>query len=44
MLKKKSEAAEEQLARTQNELEEYKKITEKNNKEMEENNALIRKL
>jgi len=44
MLKKKSEAAEEQLVRIENELEEYKKITEKNSKKMEENNALIRKL
>jgi hypothetical protein len=29
---------------TQRELEEYKKITEKNNKEMEETNVLIKKL
>jgi hypothetical protein len=30
--------------RTQRELEEYKKITEKNSKEMEETNVLIKKL
>ena len=29
---------------TQRELEEYKKITEKNNKEMEETNVLTKKL
>jgi molecular chaperone GrpE (heat shock protein) len=43
-LRKKCEEAEEQQARTQRELEEYKKITEKNNKEMEETNVLIKKL
>jgi molecular chaperone GrpE (heat shock protein) len=43
-LRKKCEEAEEQQARTQRELDEYKKITEKNTKEMEETNALIKKL
>ncbi|XP_023157744.1 uncharacterized protein [Zea mays] len=43
-LKKKCEEAKEQQARTQREFEEYKKITEKNNKEMEETNVLIKKL
>ena len=43
-LRKKCEEAEEQQARTQRELEEYKKITEKNSKEMEETNVLIKKL
>jgi molecular chaperone GrpE (heat shock protein) len=43
-LRKKCEEVEEQQARTQRELEEYKKITEKNNKEMEETNVLIKKL
>ena len=43
-LRKKSEEAEEHQARTQRELEEYKKITEKNNKEMEETNVLTKKL
>jgi len=43
-LKKKSEEADEKLARTQKELEEYKKLTEKNNQAMEENNALLRRI
>jgi peptidoglycan hydrolase CwlO-like protein len=43
-LRKKCEEVEEQQARTQRELEEYKKITEKNSKEMEETNVLIKKL
>jgi molecular chaperone GrpE (heat shock protein) len=43
-LRKKCEEAEEQQARTQRKLEEYKKITEKNIKEMEETNVLIKKL
>jgi molecular chaperone GrpE (heat shock protein) len=43
-LRNKCEKAEEQHARTQRELEEYKKITEKNSKEMEETNVLIKKL
>ena len=41
-LRKKCEEAEEQQARTQRELEEYKKITEKNSKEMEETNEIGR--
>jgi molecular chaperone GrpE (heat shock protein) len=41
-LKKRSEEAEERLARTQKEMEEYKKLTEINNKAMEENNALLK--
>jgi molecular chaperone GrpE (heat shock protein) len=43
-LRKKCEEAEEQQARTQRELEEYKKIKEKNSKEMEETNVLIKML
>ena len=43
-LKKKNEEAVEKQARTQMELEEYKKQTEKNTKELEENNALLKKL
>jgi molecular chaperone GrpE (heat shock protein) len=43
-LKKRSEEAEEKLARTQQELEEYKRITEINNKAMEENNALLKRI
>lgn len=42
-LKKKNKEAEEKQARTQMELE-YKKQTEKNTKELEENNALLKKL
>jgi molecular chaperone GrpE (heat shock protein) len=42
--RKKCEEAKEQQVRTQRELEEYKKITEKNSKEMEETNVLIKKL
>jgi hypothetical protein len=43
-LKKKSEEAEEKLTKTTTELEEYKKLTEKNTKEMEETNMLLKKL
>ena len=39
-LMKRSEEAEEKLARTQKEMEEYKKLTEINNKATEENNVL----
>jgi len=41
-LRKRSEEAEEKLARTQKEMEEYKKLIEINNKAMEENNALLK--
>ena len=43
-LKKRSEEAEEKLARTQKEMEEYKKLTEINTKAMEENNALLKRI
>jgi molecular chaperone GrpE (heat shock protein) len=43
-LKKKIEDAEEEQARTQKELEEYKKITVWNIKEMVETNLLLKKL
>jgi molecular chaperone GrpE (heat shock protein) len=43
-LKQKSEDADQRLLKTQNELEEYKKLTEQNIKEMEENRILIRQL
>ncbi|CAN6280458.1 unnamed protein product [Urochloa humidicola] len=43
-LRKKIQDAEEDRARTQKELEEYKKITEKNSKEMAETNLLLKKL
>jgi molecular chaperone GrpE (heat shock protein) len=43
-LKKKIEDVEEERARTQKELEEYKKITERNSKEMAETNLLLKKL
>jgi molecular chaperone GrpE (heat shock protein) len=43
-LKKKIEDVEEERARTQKELEEYKKITERNSKEMAETNLLFKKL
>jgi len=43
-LRKRSEEAEEKLARTQKEMEEYKKLTEINNKAMEENNALLKRI
>ena len=43
-LGKRSEEAEEKLARTQKEMEEYKKLTEINNKAMEENNALLKRI
>ena len=43
-LRKRSEEAEEKLARTQKETEEYKKLTEINNKAMEENNALLKRI
>ena len=43
-LRKRSEEAEEKLARTQKEMEEYKKLIEINNKAMEENNALLKRI
>ena len=43
-LKKKSEEAEEKLTKTTTELEEYKKLPEKNTKEMEETKMLLKKL
>lgn len=43
-LKRRSEEAEEKLARTQKDLEEYKKLTEINNKAVEENNALLKRI
>jgi molecular chaperone GrpE (heat shock protein) len=43
-LRKKIEDAEEDRARTQKELEEYKKLTEKNINEMAETNLLLKKL
>ena len=43
-LRKRSEEAEEKLARTLKEMEEYKKLTEINNKAMEENNALLKRI
>jgi molecular chaperone GrpE (heat shock protein) len=43
-LRKKIQDAEEERSRTQRELEEYKKITEQNSKEMVETNLLIKKL
>jgi peptidoglycan hydrolase CwlO-like protein len=43
-LKKKIQDAEEERARTQKALEEYKKITERNSKEMAETNLLLKKL
>jgi molecular chaperone GrpE (heat shock protein) len=43
-LKKRSEEAEEKLARTEREMEEMKKLAEKNNKAVEENNALLRRI
>jgi len=42
--KKRSEEAEERLARAQKEMEEMKKLTKKNNKAMEENNALLKRI
>jgi molecular chaperone GrpE (heat shock protein) len=42
-LRKRSEEAEEKLAMTQKEMEEYKKLTEIN-KAMEENNALLKRI
>jgi molecular chaperone GrpE (heat shock protein) len=43
-LRKKIQDAEEERSRTQRELEEYKKITEQNTKEMAETNLPIEKL
>ena len=43
-LSKRSEEAKEKLTRTQKEIEEYKKLTEINNKTMEENNALLKRI
>jgi peptidoglycan hydrolase CwlO-like protein len=43
-LRKKIQDAEEERARTQKELKEYKKLTEKNIKEMAETNFLLQKL
>jgi molecular chaperone GrpE (heat shock protein) len=43
-LRKKIQDAEEDRARTKKELEEYKKLTEKNIKEMAETNFLLKKL
>jgi hypothetical protein len=43
-LREKIQDADEERARTQWELEEYKKITEQNTKEMAETNLLIKKL
>ena len=43
-LRKRSEEAEEKLARTQKEMDEYKKLTEISNKAMEENNALLKRI
>jgi molecular chaperone GrpE (heat shock protein) len=43
-LRKKIQDAEEDRARTQKELEEYKKLTEKNIKEMAKTNLLLKKL
>jgi molecular chaperone GrpE (heat shock protein) len=43
-LRKKIQDAEEDRATTQNELKEYKKLTEKNIKEMAETNLLLKKL
>ena len=43
-LKKRSEEAEEKLERTQREMEEMKKLAEVNQKAMEENNALLRRI
>jgi predicted nucleic acid-binding Zn-ribbon protein len=43
-LRKKIQDAEEERARTQKELQEYKKLTEKNIKEMAETNLLLKKL
>jgi molecular chaperone GrpE (heat shock protein) len=43
-IRKKIQDAEEERSRTQRELEEYKKITEQNTKEMVETNLLIKKL
>jgi molecular chaperone GrpE (heat shock protein) len=43
-LRKKIQEAEEDRSRTQRELEEYKKITENNTKEMAEINLLLKKL
>jgi len=41
---KRSEEAEERLARTQKEMEEMKKLTEMNRKAMEENNTLLKRI
>jgi predicted nucleic acid-binding Zn-ribbon protein len=43
-LKKKSAEAEERMEWQEKELEEYKKLVEKNTKEMEENRVLLRGL
>jgi molecular chaperone GrpE (heat shock protein) len=43
-LKKRTEEAEERLERTQREMEEMKKLAEINNKAMEENNALLKRI
>jgi len=43
-LRKRSEAAEEKLVSTQREMEEMRKLTEQNNKAMEENNALLKRI
>ena len=43
-LKKRSEEAEEKLERTQREMEEMKKLAEMNQKAMEENNALLKRI
>jgi molecular chaperone GrpE (heat shock protein) len=43
-LRKKIQDAEEERSRAQRDLDEYKKITEQNNKEMAETNLLIKKL
>jgi hypothetical protein len=41
---KRSEEAEERLARTQTEMDEMKKLTEMNRKAMEENNTLLKRI
>ena len=43
-LKRRSEEAEERLARTQKKMEEMKKLAEMNSKAMEENNALLKRI
>jgi molecular chaperone GrpE (heat shock protein) len=43
-LRKRSEEAEEKQARTQKEMEEYKKLTDINNKAMEDNNAPLKRI